>query len=41
MNTSFNLHGYPIVMGACDAIDVLLNSGLRNLIVNDTLIRKL
>jgi len=41
MNTSFNLHGYPIVMGACDAIKVLLNSDLQYLFVNDTLIRKI
>ena len=40
LNTSFNLHGYPIVMGASDAIDVLLNSSLDWLVVNDTVINK-
>ena len=40
LNTSFNLHGYPIVMGACDAIEVLLNSSLDWLVVNDTVIQK-
>lgn len=40
LNTSFNLHGFPIVMGACDAIDVLLRSSLENLVVGDVLITK-
>ncbi len=40
LNTSFNLHGYPIVHGVIDAVEVLLNSGLTHLIVNDTLITK-
>lgn len=40
LNTSFNLHGYPIVMGSCDAIDVLLRSGLTHLVINDRLITK-
>ena len=40
LNTSFNLHGYPIVTGAVDAVDVLLRSGLDCLVVEDTLIRK-
>lgn len=40
LNTSFNLHGYPIVCTASDAIDVLLRSGLENLAVGDYLIRK-
>ncbi len=41
LNTSFNLHGLPIVMGAMDAIHVLLNSGLEYLVVEDTLITKI
>jgi len=41
LNTSFNLHGYPIVRGACDAIDVYLNSDLDYLVVDDHLIAKL
>lgn len=40
LNTSFNLHGYPIVMGACDAVDVLLKSSLRHLIVNEVYVTK-
>lgn len=40
LNTSFNLHGYPIVMGSCDAIDVLLRSGLTHLVINDKLVTK-
>ena len=40
LNTSFNLHGLPIVMGTIDAIHVLLNSGLKYLVVEDTLITK-
>ncbi|OGV51271.1 MAG: hypothetical protein A2X49_03650 [Lentisphaerae bacterium GWF2_52_8] len=40
LNTSFNLHGYPIVRGACDAIDVYLNSALDVLIVDDYIIRR-
>ncbi len=40
LNTSFNLHGYPIVLGACDAIDVYLNSELDVLVVGDYLITR-
>jgi carbamoyltransferase len=40
LNTSFNLHGFPIVTGACDAIDVLLRSSLENLVVDDQLVTK-
>ena len=40
LNTSFNLHGYPIVEGACDAIDVYLNSELDVLVVGDYLITR-
>jgi carbamoyltransferase len=31
LNTSFNLHGYPIVYEPADAIDVFVRSGLRYL----------
>lgn len=31
LNTSFNLHGYPIVHGPSEAVSVMLNSGLRYL----------
>lgn len=40
LNTSFNLHGFPIVSGTFDAIEVLLKSGLDHLIVDRWLIRK-
>jgi len=40
LNTSFNLHGFPIVLGACDAIDVYLNSELDVLIVDDYIITR-
>lgn len=40
LNTSFNLHGLPIVMGAKDAVHVLMNSGLEYLVVENTLITK-
>jgi carbamoyltransferase len=40
LNTSFNLHGFPIVQGACDAVDVLLRTSLERLVVDDVLITK-
>lgn len=40
LNTSFNLHGHPLVMGAKDAMEVLLKSSLEYLTINDTLITK-
>ncbi|HVI52715.1 MAG TPA: carbamoyltransferase C-terminal domain-containing protein [Candidatus Sulfotelmatobacter sp.] len=40
LNTSFNLHGLPLVRGARDAVWVLLNSGLTHLIVDDQLVTK-
>ena len=40
LNTSFNLHGYPIVSGACDAVDVLLKSGLDYLVIDRWLVTK-
>lgn len=40
LNTSFNLHGHPIVTGTCDSIEVLLKSDLKYLVVEDTLITK-
>lgn len=38
LNTSFNLHGEPIVYSPDDAIRVLLNSGLKHLALNAFLI---
>jgi carbamoyltransferase len=40
LNTSFNLHGSPIVMTPADALDVLKRSGLRYLTVGNYLIAK-
>ncbi len=40
LNTSFNLHGSPVVMNATDAIDVFLNSGLDYLVIDDHLFTK-
>ena len=40
LNTSFNLHGWPIVMGSCDALEVMVNSDLTHLILEDFLVTK-
>jgi carbamoyltransferase len=40
LNTSFNLHGFPIVSSAANAVDVLEKSGLNNLALGRYLIRK-
>ena len=40
LNTSFNLHGEPIVRTSADAVRVLANSGLRYLALNNHLISK-
>lgn len=40
INTSFNLHGHPIVRSARDAAEVFLATGIDGLILNDTLILK-
>lgn len=40
LNTSFNLHGEPIVGGAKDALDTLQKSALRNLVLGTRLIRR-
>jgi carbamoyltransferase len=40
LNTSFNLHGFPIVLGAMDAVDVYLNSALDVLVVDDWIISR-
>ncbi len=41
LNTSFNLHGKPIVSDMDDAIDVLSKSGLKYLVFNEYLLQKL
>lgn len=40
LNTSFNLHGYPLVESPSDAIDVFNNSGLRYLALGNYLVSK-
>ena len=40
LNTSFNLHGYPIVLSVCDSIEVFLNSELDILVIENWLITK-
>jgi carbamoyltransferase len=40
LNTSFNLHGYPLVNSPADALDVFLRSGLDCLALENTLITK-
>jgi carbamoyltransferase len=40
LNTSFNLHGHPIVRGPKEAIHVLKSSGLKHLILNNHHISK-
>jgi carbamoyltransferase len=40
LNTSFNLHGFPIVCGPEDALDVLRNSGLKHLLLGHFLVHK-
>lgn len=41
LNTSFNLHGFPIVHAPGEALEVLKQSGLRHLILGDLLVSKL
>ena len=40
LNTSFNLHGYPIVSSPADAVDVFVKSGLKYLALENFLIKK-
>ncbi len=40
LNTSFNLHGSPMVAGACDAVDVFLQSSLEYLFIDRCLVTK-
>lgn len=40
LNTSFNLHGEPIVCNPEDALHTFENSGLKNLVIGNFLIRK-
>ena len=40
LNTSFNLHGFPLAMGASDAVGILLDCGLEHLFINDIYVTK-
>ena len=40
LNTSFNIHGEPIVYSPIDAIDVLMRSGLEYLALDNHIVRK-
>jgi carbamoyltransferase len=40
LNTSFNLHGYPIVFGPKEALETFRNSGLKHLALGNFLISK-
>ena len=40
LNTSFNLHGEPMVYSPADAIRVFVNSGLDHLALNTLLVSK-
>jgi carbamoyltransferase len=40
LNNSFNLHGYPIVLGPREAINVFINSGLKYLVLENYLLWK-
>jgi carbamoyltransferase len=40
LNTSFNLHGYPIASSPADSFDVFDRSGLRHLAIEDWLVQK-
>ncbi len=40
LNTSFNLHGHPIVSSPVDALEVFDKSGLENIAVGDYIIIK-
>ena len=41
LNTSYNLHGLPVVNDVADALHVFENSGLNFLVMNDTLFSKI
>ena len=40
LNTSFNLHNSPIVTGAADAMEAMLRSDIRYLVINDILVTR-
>jgi carbamoyltransferase len=40
MNTSFNIHGHPIVLGSMDAVGILAETNLDFVLIEDTLVTK-
>ena len=40
LNTSFNLHGHPIVYSPADAVQVFVNSGLEHLALDHFLVSR-
>jgi carbamoyltransferase len=40
LNTSFNLHGFPVVYSPEDALYVFINSGLKYLAIGSYLLEK-
>ncbi|GFK94164.1 Decarbamoylnovobiocin carbamoyltransferase [Fundidesulfovibrio magnetotacticus] len=40
MNTSYNIHGHPIAMGSMDALEILVNSSLDHVLIEDVLVGK-
>ncbi|HVE93952.1 MAG TPA: carbamoyltransferase C-terminal domain-containing protein, partial [Acidimicrobiales bacterium] len=40
LNTSFNLHGFPIVLGPAEALHVFDNSGLEHLVLGPFFVHK-
>jgi len=40
MNTSYNIHGHPIAMGSLDALEILVNSNLDHVLIEDVLVSK-
>ena len=40
LNTSYNLHGYPIVLGAGEALRVFIDSGLKYIALNNFMVSK-
>lgn len=40
LNTSFNIHGYPIVCSPADALETLLNSGLDHITLENYLVER-
>ena len=40
LNTSFNLHGWPIVTGSLEAVEVFINSEIDVLVIDDWVVER-